>query len=393
MPTRPPRMRPLLLAVGLLPIGLAAAELGVRAADSYVGGSLSRPPCPAASAVPCPVARHALPAFGTVAAADPDTGEPRTLLLNSLGLRGNDVAVPKPDGVRRVLLLGDETPFAAGVPDGETFAGLLTPALTAAAERAEPGATAEVVNAAIPCDCPLLSVLRLRTLGALQPDLILLCVRPSDLSEDAAYRRDLLTDADGRAVACPHPAVAAGKPRASTPTLDSWRDSLALRLAVRTFLGPERCPLTGAPLIAAVDPVAGGPAAALAAEQALTPFAELARVAEGLGARAAVIVLPDRLEAGRNGAATSDDEPNAEPSPVVRMILDAASAAGLRTFHAAAALTGPSGAGETGPSMTSGGELTRAGHVRLAEALAGFLLSAPRSEPSTSASASAAAGG
>lgn len=87
MPSRPPRLRPLLLAIGLLPAGAAAVELGVRAADSYCGGALSRPACPTAAAVPCPLARHALPAFGTVAAGDPDTGEVHVVVLNSLGLR------------------------------------------------------------------------------------------------------------------------------------------------------------------------------------------------------------------------------------------------------------------------------------------------------------------
>ncbi|NNJ25027.1 hypothetical protein [Alienimonas chondri] len=370
MPIRPPRLRPLLLAVGLLPIGFAAVELAVRAADSYSDGALSRPPCPTTDAVPCPLARHALPSFGQVAGIDPDTGAPHVLLLNSLGLRGGEAAVPKPEGLRRVLLLGDEAVLAAGLPDEDTFAGRLAPTLSAAAGRVEPGTWAEVVNAAIPGDCPLLSVLRLRRLSALQPDLILLCVRPSDLVEDALYRRDLLTDADGRPVACPHPAVVRGETVEAGPRPEWWQESLAVRLAGRALAGPERCPLSGERLSPAADVTVGDPRAALAAEQALAPLAELVRIAEGLHVRAAVIVLPDRA------AGTHADQ-----SSAVSLVLAAAADAGLRTCNAAAALhaheEGAGDSSEAGPSLTPTGELTRAGHVRLAETLGRFLLSAP----------------
>ncbi|QDT18047.1 hypothetical protein [Alienimonas californiensis] len=376
MPTRPPRLRPLLLAVGLLPLAVAGVELGVRAADSYSGGALSRPPCPTSYTVPSPLARHALSAFGHVIDRDPDTGATHEVSLNSLGLRGGEAAMPKPIGVRRVLLLGDEATFAAGLPEEETFAGRLVPALSAAAARATPGASAEVINAAIPGDCPLLSVLRLRRLGALQPDLILLCVRPSDLAEDARYRRDLLTDEDGRPVACPHPAVAGGELTTKAPTPAWWRDSLAVRLAGRALAGPDRCPLTGEPLAPAVDPLSGGPQAALAAEQALTPLTDLTRMADGLGVRAALVLLPD----GPGGGSAGN-------SAAVRLILDAAAAAELRAYNAALVLAGTAhgdggNAGPaTGPFLTKRGALTRAGHARLAEALAEFLLSAPPADP------------
>ena len=80
--------------------------------------------------------------------------------------------------------------------------------------------------------------------------------------------------------------------------------------------------------------------------------------------RAAVILLPD-------GPA---DRLGGEPA-AARLILDAADAAGLRACDAAAALAGDDPAG---PFLTPGGALTRAGHARLAELLAEFLLSPPR---------------
>ncbi len=149
-----------------------------------------------------------------------------------------------------------------------------------------------------------------------------------------------------------------------------------MRVLGRTVAGTERCSLTGRPSSATPDPLAGGPRAALAAEQALAPLADLARVANGLGVRAAVVVLPDG----------PGEAPAAGGASAVRWILAAAADAGLRACDGAAALAadpaidrpnvGPAGAG-AGPFLTPGGALTRAGHVRLAETLTAFLLAPP----------------
>ena len=360
MPDRPPRLRPALLAAGLLPAAALAAELGVRAADSYTGGAWSRPPCPAAALVPCGVARHALPAYGTVAGLDPDSGEPRVVPLNSLGLRGGEVPIPKPRHEKRVLVLGDGAVFAAGVPAAETFCGRLVAPLTTAAVRAAPDAPetrAAVVNAGVPGDCPLLSVLRLRTLAAVQPDLIVLCVRPSDLAEDARYRRDLRTDAAGRPLACPHPALV-GAPGV-TVEVDPpwWKKSLAVRVAGQALTDRGAC---------LAPPPAGDVRGALAAEQALAPLSDLARLADGLGVNAAVILLPER---GRPADGFAADRPAAGS------ILAAAGAAKLRSCDAVAAFAA---AGEgAGPLLTANGQFTRAGHAVLADTLLAFLIARP----------------
>ncbi|HEB53493.1 MAG TPA: hypothetical protein ENI87_09590, partial [bacterium] len=44
------------------------------------------------------------------------------LRTNSLGLRGPDVAVPKPPGTFRIVMLGDSVTFGWGVDDEVTFA-------------------------------------------------------------------------------------------------------------------------------------------------------------------------------------------------------------------------------------------------------------------------------
>ena len=369
MPTRPPRLRPLLLALAALPAAAGAVELGVRAYDSHAGGALSRPPCPHGQTVPCPLARHALPAHGRVAAADPATGEPHACAVNSLGLRGDEVAVPKPAGRWRMLVSGDGATLAAGLPAENTFAGRLASELARgsagaagpAADAAAVAARTEVLNAAVPGDCPLLSVLRLRTLASLQPDLVLLCVRPSDLAEDARYRRDLLVDGDGRPVACPHPAFT--RPGGCESDSPWWRRSLTARLLARRAT-------------ACAAPAAGGPAGGAgvtgdsgvtdaAAELALAPLAELARVKTARGFAAAVVILPESP-----GSRFADDRPAAA------RIAAAAAAAGLPAHDAAAdfAALAADPARDPAELMTPGGRLTAAGHARLAAGLAAFLL-------------------
>ena len=355
VPTRPPRLRPLLLALAALPAAALAVEVGVRAYDSHAGGALSRPPCPHAQAVPCPLARHALPAHGVLTAVDPATGEPHACRVGSLGVRGGEPAVPKPAGTVRVLILGDEAALAAHLPREHTFAGRLEPPLARSAAERSPGTRTEIINAAVPGDCPLLSVLRLRALACLEPDVILLCVRPSDLAEDARYRRDLLTDDAGRPVACPHPAFT--RPGGCETMLPWWRRSLAARLLARRAAA---CAAPGA-LPASVST---GPADGMAADLALAPLAELARVKDELRVNAAVVILPESP-----ASAFADDRPAAD------LIRRAAAAAGLPAYDAAAALA----AADTPPAelMHPGGAFTAAGNGRLAAGLAAFLL-APR---------------
>ena len=352
VPTRPPRLRPLLFALGALPLAAAAVELGVRAYDSHAGGALSRPPCPSAQAVPCPLARHALPAHGSVSAFDPATGEPRACRVNSLGVRGEELAVPKPAGTVRVLILGDEAALAAYLPADETFAGKLRPVLARSADAATPGVRTEIVNAAVPGDCPLLSVLRLRTLSSLGPNLVLLCVRPSDLAEDARYRRDLLTDDAGRPVACPHPAFT--RPGGCETGLPWWRRSLTVRLLAR------RAASCAAP--AALT--APEPATELAADLALAPLAELVRIAAASGFRAAAVILPE-----------SPDRAFADDRPAAARVLAAAAIEHLPVYDAAAAFAALTDSGvPPGELVRPGGLLTAAGHDRLAAGLADFLV-------------------
>jgi lysophospholipase L1-like esterase len=73
----------------------------------------------------------------------------RTLRTNRLGLRGPEVALPKPPGLARVLVLGDSFTFGLGVDDdAATFPAVLERRLAEAPHPA--GARVEVVNAGLP---------------------------------------------------------------------------------------------------------------------------------------------------------------------------------------------------------------------------------------------------
>lgn len=89
---------------------------------------------------------------------------------NSLGFRGEEIAVPKPAGVYRIVCLGGSTTYDELVSDADTFAVQLQAAL----RKARPDRKIEVVNAGVPSytSAESLANLAFRCIE-LQPDLIL----------------------------------------------------------------------------------------------------------------------------------------------------------------------------------------------------------------------------
>jgi len=129
------------------------------------------------------------------------------LQINSLGLRGGEPVMPKPVDVLRVVCLGDERVLAARVPREQTFCHRLQQALQKRSAR-----RVEVINAGVPGDCPLLTLLRVRhDLLALDADLWLLTFDMTDVSDDYRLRPRLIADRNGRPLACPHPSLVNGQ--------------------------------------------------------------------------------------------------------------------------------------------------------------------------------------
>jgi len=147
--------------------------------------------------VPSQVTHHEMRRLHSVSITS--LGEPATFRTNSFGLRGPEPASPKPDGVYRVLLLGDETVAGTHLEDSHTLSHRLQQLL-----RRSSGQAVEVINGGVPGFSPLLSLLQYqRELRQLRPDLIVLHFDMSEVADDAVYRR-FLRSADGGQV-CANP--------------------------------------------------------------------------------------------------------------------------------------------------------------------------------------------
>ncbi|MBM4076725.1 MAG: SGNH/GDSL hydrolase family protein, partial [Planctomycetes bacterium] len=123
---------------------------------------------------------------------------------NSLGLRGPEVTVPKPPGVFRIVLLGDESIVAPEVTEKAHLAYSLNGLLQKLSSS-----RIEVINAGLPGGCPLTEFLLVKQrLLAIQPDLVLLHYDWSDVADDHSLRRMTRCDKKGFPLSCPHPSLA-----------------------------------------------------------------------------------------------------------------------------------------------------------------------------------------
>jgi lysophospholipase L1-like esterase len=111
-----------------------------------------------------------------------------TVRTNGLGLRGAPASAGKPEGVFRVLVLGDSFAFGFGVEDDASF-----PAALARALPPPPGfERVEVLNAGVAGWSADQYLLFLETRGfALAPDLVLLAVTENDPGDLAWNRLEL----------------------------------------------------------------------------------------------------------------------------------------------------------------------------------------------------------
>ncbi len=190
-------------AIMALVLLACAVEVGLRYYDNETGWvseeTASQLPYLAASSE-----RYCrLQSMKTFQVKHPDSGKITELKTNSFGLRGNEIQVPKPTGLLRIICLGDERVLAAETPEKETFSYQLQQLL-----QSRTRLRVEVINAGVPHSCPLLSCLHLRqSLLGLQPDLVILNFDMSDIADDHRLRRHLITDANDIPLACAHPTL------------------------------------------------------------------------------------------------------------------------------------------------------------------------------------------
>jgi hypothetical protein len=223
-------------ALMALAVLLLSLEAGLRIYDGRTGRVTGRPEPISPLLVPSCRVFHRLKPLVSVDVPNPDTGRAVLVTTNSLGLRGPEVAVPKPPGVYRVLVLGDDSTFAAETPLEETACARLQellergvgvpPSGGPVVRDSTTGRTTgrlkaghrrvEVVNAGVPGYCPLLSYLLLKhSLLSLQPDLIVLNFDMTDVADDQRVRRYARMGPDGEPLVCRHPEFESTGDRAS----------------------------------------------------------------------------------------------------------------------------------------------------------------------------------
>jgi len=118
--------------------------------------------------------------------------------VNSFGCRGEELNETADPGTYRILFLGDDSICNPWIPEEATLPMRLR-------QFMQPKTTArlQMINGAVPGDCPLLSWLRYRDrLAALKPDLVLLHLDMSDILDDRNYRRQFA--ATDEPPMCPH---------------------------------------------------------------------------------------------------------------------------------------------------------------------------------------------
>ena len=194
-------LKPLVLAVLTLALLPCVAEVWLRWQEFRAGRPLLTGDPREELLAPSWLTHHQLKPLRTIRATNPDSGEPFETRTNSFGLRGLEPAMPKPAGVLRVLVLGDETILGLDVADADTFAARLQDQLRGAWRQ-----PVEVINAAVPGDCPLLAALRLKhELLGLQPDIVICHFDMSDVADDYLYRRSATLGRGDEPLACSHP--------------------------------------------------------------------------------------------------------------------------------------------------------------------------------------------
>jgi GDSL-like Lipase/Acylhydrolase family len=178
-----------LLVRALFVVAFAFTTLGLLesafvVADLFTGGSLS--------ARRAPDLELGVRSWTVHHAMRPGYDNP-TSPTNSFGLRSPEVAVPKPAGTYRILLLGDSFTFGFRADNAVVFAVKLEQRL-----RTEGFPSVEVVNAGVLSYCPLLEYLQYRhQLHVLEPDLVVLNFDMSDVQDHLEYSRSLVSSSDG----------------------------------------------------------------------------------------------------------------------------------------------------------------------------------------------------
>ena len=224
-------IRRLITAASLLLLLVCGAEVGVRIYEASTGDRV----CTASRAGNCvDTSGLTIPSLSffyelkPMTSAQVECRDSDALVdvnINSHGLRGPELEIPKPVEIYRIVVLGDETIYAPETPESEHFCSLLEESLQARLPHTA-RTRIQVVNAGIPGQCPLTEFLlfKQRLLG-LQPDLVILHFDWSDVADDRQIRRGTRCDEDGIPQLCPHSSLVASK---KVRPHEVWRETFRL---------------------------------------------------------------------------------------------------------------------------------------------------------------------
>lgn len=213
------------------------------------------------------------------------TGVAHPITLNSLGLRGEEPQIPKPRGVYRIIVLGDEKIFAPHLADENTTTGVLQSQI-----QQSKSDRVEVLNAGVPGYCPLLSLLQFRhQLIGLHPDVVVLHYDLNDASEDQRYRGTLHTNAEGVPTSCTHPVLLEGSHCIASGTIG--------QCAIGRWMMRQLCE-SSQPANSQSHrlwPLSSDTQQQAAVQKSLEPVMELARMAREISARFILTATPSSL--------------------------------------------------------------------------------------------------
>lgn len=115
--------------------------------------------------------------------------------LNSFGLHGPETTLEKPEGVYRILFLGDSFTQGYGVEENKAFPRLVEKQLN---DHYKGRTKIEIINAGVPNYSPLIEYLYLKNEGLkFNPDLVILEFDLTDFSNDLSYSKEADYDDKG----------------------------------------------------------------------------------------------------------------------------------------------------------------------------------------------------
>lgn len=196
-------MRNAATAVVLFMVAMVGVEFWLqgKAISTMQGVTTQASPADQSLLVPSGVCHHELQRMLKTIHQSSPAGGRHAFRVNSFGCRGDEPAIPAPEGSYRILVLGDDTICGTGVDENETVSAHLQRFLSKQTKI-----KLEVINCGIPGYCPLLSWLKFEhDLVKLKPDLVVLHLDMTDIADDLCYR-SLLMSENNHAV-CSHPTL------------------------------------------------------------------------------------------------------------------------------------------------------------------------------------------